>query len=415
MVDPFAPMTDRQARLRALFYGPAGSGKTTSALLVALGMAPEERICLIDSERGSAAKAGRDIGARVMHADAVAFAAAVRPDKGAPPIVENDPRVYTHAIRVAAARFDVVIIDGMTPAWDACMALVDLAAARVGNNSHKAWAAVTPLWRGLLDAILTADAHVIVTARAKVIWADERNDRGKMVPRAVGMQPVLRDGAEYEFDMVLRLESDHSATVVKARSSTFDGQTIATPGRDFGTAIKLWLDGADPDPAPVRPVPRPASAPPHAAPEQPGPAAAELAMRVSQALGGLGFDLNTASGAGMAGGWLTSLRPPRKLPQPGDAAGLADLAAFLATERAPDLARRWKLEQTAPGARYALAALLLAEGFPEPGALAAAVRKAGIGAPMDPADDVTASRWWAWWDREGRDKWAQHREALADG
>ena len=190
---------------------------------------------------------------------------------------------------------------------------------------------------------------------------------------------------------------------------------VYTPDEGEEMSRPRAVDAEVVDGRPTQPAHRPASAPPHAAPEQPGPAAAELAMRVSQALGGIGFDLSTAAGADMAGWWLTSLRPPRKLPQPGDAAGLADLAAFLATERAPDLARRWKLEQTAPGARYALAALLLAEGFPEPGALAAAVRKAGIGAPMDPADDVTASRWWAWWDRDGRDKWAQHREALADG
>jgi len=43
----------KQAKLRLALSGPSGSGKTYSALLIAQGLAPDGRIALIDTERGS--------------------------------------------------------------------------------------------------------------------------------------------------------------------------------------------------------------------------------------------------------------------------------------------------------------------------------------------------------------------------
>jgi len=50
----FQPATKAQAKLKAALFGPAGSGKTFSALRIATGIGG--RIAVIDTERGSARK-----------------------------------------------------------------------------------------------------------------------------------------------------------------------------------------------------------------------------------------------------------------------------------------------------------------------------------------------------------------------
>lgn len=245
------PMQDVQTHLRALFFGAAGAGKTTSALGVGLGLTinaerPEgdaTRVCLLDSERGSAAKAGRDLDLPFQHAEVMDFARFASAGRGEPPITGNDPRIYTLAIGALAPHFDVLVVDSLTHAWDGALGLVDVAAQKFGGNSHKAWSVVTPIWQALLDVLLTAPCHIIGTARARTIWEDQRGSNGKSQPVAVGVQPELRKGAEYEFDIVAQMDAAHDANIMKARSTRFDGQTIPRPGPDFGRALGEWVAG----------------------------------------------------------------------------------------------------------------------------------------------------------------------------
>jgi Mrp family chromosome partitioning ATPase len=52
----FRKATKRQAKLRLAHIGPSGSGKTYTALTLATDLAPDGRVALLDTERGSARK-----------------------------------------------------------------------------------------------------------------------------------------------------------------------------------------------------------------------------------------------------------------------------------------------------------------------------------------------------------------------
>ena len=54
----------------------------------------------------------------------------------------------------------------------------------------------------MVDAITGANLHIIVTMRSKMEYVQATNDRGRTIVRKVGMQPVQREGLEYEFDVV---------------------------------------------------------------------------------------------------------------------------------------------------------------------------------------------------------------------
>lgn len=234
---PFTPATKKQARLRMALIGPSGSGKTYTALTLASAFG---KVAVIDTERGSASKYADKFTFDVME------------------LSNYDPREYVKAIGEAArAGYDVLIIDSLSHAWNASggvLEMVDKAAARSqSKNSFTAWRDVTPLHNALVDAMLTAPLHIIVTMRAKteyVLEQVERNGQRVTVPRKVGMAPVQRDGIEYEFDVIGDMDLENNFVVSKTRCSTLTGGVFNRPSEDLAGVLKAWLT----DGAPLPPV-----------------------------------------------------------------------------------------------------------------------------------------------------------------
>jgi hypothetical protein len=225
----------KQAKLRLALCGPSGSGKTYSALLIAQGLAPDGRVALLDTERGSGE----------LYADLTAYDVAPLE----PPFT---PARYIELIREAAgAGYSVLILDSLSHAWAGDGGILDMhdkatAANRTGN-SFAAWREVTPVHNQLVDTLLGADLHLIATLRTKTAYdlVDEGN--GKKKPIKIGLAPVQRDGLEYEFTLVMDLSVEgHVATATKDRTRLFDG-THFVPSRETGAALREWLEqGKDP-------------------------------------------------------------------------------------------------------------------------------------------------------------------------
>lgn len=240
----FKAASKQAAKLRMALAGPAGSGKTYSALAVASQLGT--RIAVVDTERGSASK----------YADLFKF-----------DVLELEsfhPDRYVEAIQAAdAAGYDVLVVDSLSHAWmgkDGALEQVDRAAKRSqSSNSFAAWREVTPSHNAMVDAILASNLHIIVTMRSKTEYVLETNDRGKQTPRKVGMAPVQRDGLEYEFDVYGDLDQDNTLIIGKTRCSALAGAVIKKPGEQLAKVLTTWLtDGvatpAAPAPAAFVPV-----------------------------------------------------------------------------------------------------------------------------------------------------------------
>jgi hypothetical protein len=225
----------RQAKLRLALCGPSGSGKTYSALLIAQGLAPGGRIALIDTERGSGE----------LYADLTAYDVA-------PLEPPYSPGRYIELIRAAeSAGYDVLVIDSLSHAWTGDGGVLDMhdkaAAASRSGNSFAAWREVTPKHNGLVDAIIGANLHVIVTMRTKTAYDLTDDGTGKKKPIKIGLSPIQRDGLEYEFTLVMDLSIEgHIATATKDRTRLFDSQHFV-PAAATGAALRDWLTtGKDP-------------------------------------------------------------------------------------------------------------------------------------------------------------------------
>jgi hypothetical protein len=219
-----------KAKLRLALCGPAGSGKTYSALLLALGLAPEGRIALIDTEHGSG-----ELYAQLMDYDVAPLS---------PPFT---PTRYMDLIRQAEQdRYEVLIIDSLSHAWSGEGGILDMhdkaAAASRSGNSFTAWREVTPQHNALVETILGADLDIIITMRTKTAYDLVDDGNGKKKPIKIGLAPVQRDGLEYEFTVVMDLSVEgHVATATKDRTSLFDGQHFV-PVPATGETLREWLE-----------------------------------------------------------------------------------------------------------------------------------------------------------------------------
>lgn len=226
--------TKCRAKLRLGMSGPAGSGKTYSALLIAHGLGG--RIGMLDTEHGSGD----------LYADLLPEGYDVL--RLTPPFT---PARYVEAIQaLEAVGVQTIIIDSLSHAWSGEGGSLDRHGkiADRSGNSWQAWRQVTPEHNSLVEAILQSPCHVIATMRAKTEYVQEKDDRtGRQIVRKIGLAPVMRDGIEYEFTVFMELDSQHLAHVGKDRTRLFDGQIIK-PDVETGRELLAWLDSGAQEP-----------------------------------------------------------------------------------------------------------------------------------------------------------------------
>ncbi len=233
----FVKATKYGGKVRMSIAGPSGSGKTFTALCIAQALGA--RVAVIDSERGTARK----------YADRFTF-----------DVLELTPPYsvdrYIAAIE-AAKGYDVLVVDSLSHAWagpGGVLEFVDNRAAAYHGSTFGAWADGTKLQNKLVDKLLSADQHLIVTLRSKVTYTPDKDEKtGKTVVRKLGVQPIQRDGLEYEFDVKSNLLlPDHVLVIEETRCPGLDGKMFEKPdGTEIAAILLDWLSGESrPEPTP---------------------------------------------------------------------------------------------------------------------------------------------------------------------
>lgn len=218
----------KRAKARIGLVGPAGSGKTMSALKLAFGIVgPEGRIAVIDTEHGSAS-----LYAHLCEYDVLEISAPFTAKK------------YLAAIKEAEEKkYDILLIDSLSHAWAGPGGILEF----VDNltevkNKFTAWREASPQHNSLVEAMLQSSIHIIGTMRAKTEYVLSEDDKGKKVPKKVGLAPVQRESMDYEFTLVFDIDRDkHIATSSKDRTSLFDG-FYEKLEIHHGALIRDWLE-----------------------------------------------------------------------------------------------------------------------------------------------------------------------------
>ncbi len=228
----FRPAQRKKAKLHMAIDGPAGSGKTFTALRFALALGT--RVAVIDTEAGkSELYQGESPDGFAWQFDVLV-------------LKDFSPTSYVQAISTAIGQYDVLIVDSLSHAWagkGGALELVDqkTAASKSKNAFTSGWRNVTPMHNQLVDALLQCPMHLICTIRSKMGYVLENN-----IPRKVGMEPVQRNGIEYEFDVLADMNIDHGIVVSKSRCSAMADRYGEKPGPEFIGPLIHWLnEGAD--------------------------------------------------------------------------------------------------------------------------------------------------------------------------
>lgn len=230
----FKPATKLQKKVRLALVGPSGAGKTWTSLAVASELG--NRTALLDTERGRAS----------LYADEFRFSAFETHT--------YDPSEIPEIVRDADTEgFDTLIIDTFSAYWSGTNGMleqvnkVSKSGGRGGSN-FAGWTEMRPVERRMIDALLAFSGHIIVTMRVKTEYVVEEDDRGKKVPRKVGLGPEQRNNIEHEFDVFGYMDVSNEI-VLSGRCPPLQNAVISKPrGADIARPYLEWLGAnATPD------------------------------------------------------------------------------------------------------------------------------------------------------------------------
>lgn len=229
----FRKAEKKRSKLRLGLFGVSKSGKTKSALRIATGIASVcgGRIAVIDSEGGSS-----ELYANQFDFDILPLG-----------VGQLGVLDYVEALDAAKkAGYSLVIVDSFSHAWYSLVEHVDkIAEQRYRGNSFRAWSEGSPIQSLLRQTIHHFPGHIICTMRTKTAWEIDESG-GRKAPVRIGLAIEQGKNIEYEFTMLMEIDSNHVGRFIGDRSDKFQDKVFDKPDEILGRSMAEWLaDGQD--------------------------------------------------------------------------------------------------------------------------------------------------------------------------
>ncbi len=248
ILDYLEDATKEQCKLRLAIAGPSGAGKTFSGINILMHLNCE-RIAVIDTEHGSAAKYANEFPRKFKVIDNKYWKS------------NFDPRRLITVLKELGPHVDGIFVDSLTHFWmgpGGMLTLVDEFAKKAMRNGAKydsfgAWKWADPIYNELIQTILSLPCHFAAGLRSKTEYEDVVVD-GKKKKQKVGMAAQMRDGFEYEFDVEGQLDMDHNFIVGKTRCRALDGKIFPLPGKNVADPLLAWMNDGEPKAPPANDV-----------------------------------------------------------------------------------------------------------------------------------------------------------------
>lgn len=243
------PLAGTAGYLKAGFLGFSGSGKTHTAMLLALGVRQmfglEGPIAMFDTESGSdywSSRIKRETGKDLLGVKSRSF---------------DD--LMDMAKEAQEAGVSVLIVDSVTHLWrEVCESYLQQVNEAMADRARRQnwrrkpsprqslefqdWAPIKSKWAKWTDFYLNAPMHIIVCGRAGFDYDFETNERGKkeLIKSGVKMKTENEFGFEpsllVEMERTVSVETKklaNQATIIKDRFDTINGKTCEGPTFEF--------------------------------------------------------------------------------------------------------------------------------------------------------------------------------------
>lgn len=220
--------THELAAAKIGIYGEAGSGKTRTAMEIAVGLAELSHprhapIAFFDTEGGSdfMIPICEAAGIELLVAKARAF--------------ESLMDFMAEARELGA----VVIVDSISHTWDDLRESYEKKLRRTQGLEIWDWGVIKPAWREFTNEYLMSPCHAIVCGRSQNMYEQVYNEsRGKSEVQVTGTRMKTEKETGYEPSLLIEMERRpnrqgsgwlHVASVVKDRADLLDGQEFNNP------------------------------------------------------------------------------------------------------------------------------------------------------------------------------------------
>ena len=233
----------QQAALKMGVYGPAGSGKTLTALMVMEGLAARsgKPYAVVDTERGTDFYCQR-VPERKAHPEAFEFDALY---------TRSLMEVLRDVKTLNPNEYAGVVVDSMTHLWEAAINAYGGRTNRAGQIPMHAWSSIKKPYKELVSWLLNTPLHVVICGRQGVDYKE--NDEGELA--MVGYKMKAEGETAYEPHILIRMEAQklkksdaapiHVGHVEKDRTGILAGKSIRWPSFDTLAAPMLHLLGEE--------------------------------------------------------------------------------------------------------------------------------------------------------------------------
>lgn len=183
-----------QAAIKMGLYGPAGSGKSLTSLLIAEGLAAisNTRVAYVDTERGTDFYC-QAVPDRAIHPAAFDFDA----------LYERSLTEVNKAIKsLKPEEHGVLVIDSITHLWEAARNAYTGKKGPNGQIPMHAWSVIKKPYKELMHFLLNCPQHVIICGRQGNDWGED--EEGEL--KNQGFKMRAEGETAYEPHLLLRLE-----------------------------------------------------------------------------------------------------------------------------------------------------------------------------------------------------------------
>jgi hypothetical protein len=211
----FRKSKSEQSALKIAIYGPPGSGKTFTSLLMAEGLAriDGKRIAVVDTENGTVFY-DKTVKERDIHPEGFDFDV----------IKTRSITDVLDAVRgIKPTEYSAIIVDSITHLWEAARQAYSGKQTSAGTIPFHAWGKIKKPYKDLIGLLMNSPLHVIICGRQGIDYeTDEETDELK----AVGLKMKAEGETPYEPHILLRME------IVKSKKTQERAKVVAFAEKD---------------------------------------------------------------------------------------------------------------------------------------------------------------------------------------
>lgn len=222
--------------VKIALMGASGSGKSYTSLRLATGMLDEME--KIDGKRGKILLANTEGSRGRYYANEFKYDIV---DLESP----YNPELFIDLINYAVdEKYSVLIIDSSSAEWEGKGGCLELQQQLGGK--YQDWSKVSPRHDRFIDALALSPIHIIATMKGKDQYEVDKDDRGKVSVKKLGVGAKQREGFEYNFTCTFNIDRDsHVAKSEKDNTHIFEKEGDVLLSEAFGEKIIKWANSGE--------------------------------------------------------------------------------------------------------------------------------------------------------------------------